>query len=242
MRCPICQDRGIILRGQTAVRCVCAKQRALANRFSEAHLSPLMRSHTFANFDFRYYSRHHCDPVKGRSYYETARLAYQAAQEMVEHIKAGRHTDGLLITGQVGSGKTFLACCIANALLDAGKEVLFLVVPDFLDRIRATYDGGRDEFTERDLLDTAREVPLLILDDLGAHQYTPWAQQKLYSVLNHRLNYTLPTVVTTNLDLEELNVHLGERTTSRLVQMCRVCRLAVDLDIRIASRKAKEGC
>ncbi|HAG07712.1 MAG TPA: AAA family ATPase, partial [Peptococcaceae bacterium] len=44
---------------------------------------------------------------------------------MVEHIKAGRHTDGLLITGQVGSGKTFLACCIANALLDAGKEVLF---------------------------------------------------------------------------------------------------------------------
>lgn len=201
-----------------------------------------MRSCTFASFDFRYYSRQHRDPIKGRTYYETARLAYQAAQEMVNRIKAGQPTDGLLITGQVGSGKTFLACCIANALLDAGREVLFLVVPDFLDRIRATYDAGRDELTERDLLDTAREVPLLILDDLGAHQYTPWAQQKLYSILNHRLNYGLPTVVTTNLDLEELSTYLGERTTSRLVQMCRVCRLAVDLDIRIASRKEKDGC
>ncbi|MEW5761702.1 MAG: ATP-binding protein [Bacillota bacterium] len=200
-----------------------------------------MRTYTFSNFNFKYYSRHHYDTDKGRSYYETARLAFQAAQAVADRIKAGEPCDGLLITGRVGSGKTFLACCIANAVLDAGKEALFLVVPDFLDRIRATYDGGQDELTERDLLDTAREVQLLILDDLGAHQYTPWAQQKLYSILNHRLNYRLPTVVTTNLDLEELNTYLGERTTSRLVQMCRVCRLAVDVDIRIAARREVQG-
>jgi DNA replication protein DnaC len=141
----------------------------------------------------------------------------------------------------VGSGKTFLACCIANALLEKGCSVLFLVVPDLLDYLRSTYDSNRGpgEVTEQEILDTACKVPLLILDDLGAHNYTEWVRNKLYSILNFRLNHFLPVVITTNINLEDLEEYLGERTTSRIYQMCRPYRLLVDIDIRVLQRQGK---
>ena len=149
----------------------------------------------------------------------------------------------MLFTGQVGSGKTYLACCIANALLKKGKGVLFAVVPDLLDEIRSTYDPGRSsgELTEFDHVERARQAPLLVLDDLGAHNYTDWTRNKIYSIINYRLNHRLPVVATTNISPENLEGYLGERTTSRLLEMCRPYRLLVDLDIRAVQRKEKDS-
>jgi len=90
-------------------------------------------------------------------------------------------------------------------------------------------------------MDSARRVHVLILDDLGAHNYTEWTRNKLYSIINYRLNNNLPTVITTNLDLAELEEYLGERTTSRIIQMCRIFRLMVETDIRIVKRREKES-
>jgi len=240
MSCPRCNDRGIIFDGERAVRCSCMGRRAWMKKLASAHLSPSMRQYTFDKFDLRYYSASTTGPVKGRSLQETARIALQAARAFARDFVAGRASDGLLITGEVGSGKTFLACAIANEVLEKGGEVLFLVLPDFLDRLRATYDGY-DEVTEMQLIEAAKQVPLLILDDLGAHQYTDWARQKIYSILNHRLNHMLPVVVTTNLDLDQLAEHLGWRTVSRLFQLCRSFYLAADEDIRIVRRRERDA-
>ena len=60
-------------------------------------------------------------------------------------------------------------------------------------------------------METIREIPLLILDDLGAHNSTPWAQEKLFQIINHRYNNRLPTVVTTNQRLEELDPRIASR-------------------------------
>mgnify|MGYP000847701371 FL=1 len=105
-------------------------------------------------------------------------------------------------------------------------------MPDFLDAIRSTYNKGTAEEDETTLIKGARQVDVLVLDDLGVHNYTPWTCNKLYSLLNYRMNYHLPVVITTNLDLSEIEKFLGKRTTSRIVQMCRVYRLTVDQDIR----------
>jgi len=181
-----------------------------------------------------FYSRTKVDSVKNTSYYDSATVTLKAAKDFTRRYLENRHTDGLLLTGQVGSGKTFLACCIANALLVRGKTVLFIVVPDLLDQIKATYDAkNENSVTESELLDTAREVPLLILDDLGAHNYTEWTRNKIFNIINHRLNYLLPTIITTNINLEDLEQYLGDRTTSRIFQMCRPYRLLVDVDIRM---------
>lgn len=240
--CPKCQDRGLVLRGDSAIPCECVKKRAFLYRFTQAQLTPVMREYTFDRFDFRYYSRTRKDEEKGITYRESALRAYNAAREFVAQFLAGEAAEGLIFTGPVGAGKTFLACCIANAVLEAGKEVLFVAVPDFLDEIRATYDeGAAVAHSEHELLNLAKTVPLLILDDLGAFVYTEWARQKIYSILNHRLNHRLPVVVTTNVALEDLEDYLGERTTSRLIEMCRPYRLLVENDIRFVRRQEKEA-
>ncbi|RKO67125.1 ATP-binding protein [Desulfofundulus salinus] len=239
--CPVCEDRGVVIKNNVAVPCPCNKQRALVNRFKEAGLPEGLRYHTFDKFNFKYYSRLRVDAERKLTYYESARRTFQAAQDFVNNFKNDRHIDGLLITGPVGSGKTFLAACIANALLEAEVLLLFVVVPDLLDRLRSTYDQNRQggDYSEKDLMDAAREVPLLFLDDLGAHNYTEWTKNKLYSILNYRVNHRLPVIITTNISLEDLGEYLGERTTSRICQMCWPYRLPVEDDIRMVQRRER---
>ncbi len=238
--CPLCQDRGLIISedGERAIPCNCMKQKRLLSRFKSAKLSQSMLACSFDQFSSKFYDKNSYEPNRGRSYYETAAIAYRQAKHFVAEAAMGNNPDGLLFTGNVGSGKTFLACCIANGLLEHGQEVLFLVVPDLLDEIRATYDH-ETVTTEQELLETARKVKFLILDDLGAHNYTEWTRNKLYSIVNYRLNNQLPTIITTNLDLNELEQYLGDRTTSRIVQLCQILRLLVDTDIRIQKRNEK---
>jgi DNA replication protein DnaC len=237
--CKLCHDRGVIISNDIAVPCSCGPQRALARRLKESGLPKFLYTCTFGNFDFSYYQKR--ESTEGINYFDTARRTYQAALDFVAEFKKNSNCDGLLISGPVGSGKTFLACCIANALLAEGLLVLFVIVPDLLDRLRAAYTpNSGSNLIEQDLLETARQVPLLILDDLGSHNYTEWVRNKLYSILNHRLNYCLPTIITTNINLEDLDEFLGERTTSRIYQMCRPYRLMVSVDIRVAQRKKNQ--
>lgn len=111
-------------------------------------------------------------------------------------------------------------------MIDRFIELLFLKLL-YLSFV----DSGAEE-DEATLIKGARQVDVLILDDLGVHNYTPWTCNKIYSLLNYRMNYQLPVVITTNLDLSEIEKFLGKRTTSRIVQMCNVYRLTVDKDIR----------
>jgi len=241
-KCSLCQDRGIIVKDDEASPCSCMKQKSFLNRFKNAHFTKEMLDCNFEKFNFEYYNRNCIDRVKNISYFDSAMIAFKAAQTFVSDYLQDSHTDGLLFTGQVGSGKTYLACCIANALMDRGVSVLMVVVPDLLDEIKATYDQCRSgsDFSEQQLLDSARQVEVLILDDLGAHNYTEWTRNKIFSIINYRLNNRLPTIITSNLSLKELKEYLGERTTSRIIQMCRVYRLMVDRDIRIVKRHEKE--
>jgi DNA replication protein DnaC len=116
----------------------------------------------------------------------------------------------LVLLGQPGTGKTHLAASIANQRLAEGHQAYFVVVPDFLDYLRATY--GPDSSVSYDkLFEAIRSAPLLVLDDLGAHSGTPWAQEKLYQLLNFRYNAKLPTVITTNLTWEQIEPRLRSR-------------------------------
>lgn len=116
----------------------------------------------------------------------------------------------LLIMGTYGCGKTHLAAAIANARLEAGHTVLFQVVPDLLDHLRATF-GPHSDISYDELFEQVRSTPLLVLDDLGAQSSSSWAQEKLFQLLNHRYNLRLPTVITTNQRLDMLEPRLRSR-------------------------------
>ncbi|HWC29593.1 MAG TPA: ATP-binding protein, partial [Dehalococcoidia bacterium] len=118
----------------------------------------------------------------------------------------------ILVHGPSGAGKTHLAAAIANRCIERGQPALFVVVPDLLDHLRASYRPDSDLGYEL-LLEQVRTAPVLILDDLGTQSGTAWAQEKLFQILNHRYNAQLPTVVTTNLSIDRLDERLRMRLT-----------------------------
>jgi DNA replication protein DnaC len=120
----------------------------------------------------------------------------------------------LVLSGPSGCGKTHLAAAIANRQIELGNEVFFAVVPDLLDHLRATFAPGSD-VTYDELFEAVRNAPLLVLDDLGTQSETSWAQEKMFQVLNHRFNAELPTVITTNYAIGELDDRLRTRLSDR---------------------------
>ncbi len=129
----------------------------------------------------------------------------------------------LFIQGGYGVGKTHLAAAIASVCLRRGLPVTFLDTPDLLDYLRAAFSPNAEETYDR-RFDELRDTPLLILDDLGTQNATTWAEEKLFQILNHRYIARLPTVITTNLALDDLDPRLG----SRLADMDLVRKLPID--------------
>jgi len=118
----------------------------------------------------------------------------------------------IVLTGNHGVGKTHLASAIANVRLNQGDRVAFATVPDLLDHLRASYNqDSQDSYDQvfRRLL----EVQLLILDDLGAHKSSDWAEEKIYQLINHRYLARSWTVITMNGKPSELEPRLASRLT-----------------------------
>ncbi|MFC1993872.1 ATP-binding protein [Chloroflexota bacterium] len=142
---------------------------------------------------------------------------YRLAKEFAQDPKRW-----LVLVGPSGCGKTHLAAAIANYRLKEGHQVFFVVVPDLLDHLRTTFSPESGVGYD-DLFDRVRNVPLLVLDDLGRQSSTPWAEEKLFQILNHRFNAELSTVVT-SMGLEQLD----ERLASRLLDpnVAKICELS----------------
>lgn len=134
-------------------------------------------------------------------------MALAAAESFAENAEGW-----LLISGPNGSGKTHLAAAIANRVIERGRPALFVHVPDLLDHLRSAFSPQAD-ISYDDLFEQVRNAPLLVLDELGSHSATLWAEEKLRQIFNHRFNAQLPTVVTTTAHEHELEPYLRVRLT-----------------------------
>jgi len=117
----------------------------------------------------------------------------------------------LVFSGPSGCGKTHLAAAVANARIDRGEPALFMVVPDLLDHLRASYDTTDEGMGFEELFEQVRNAPLLLLDDIDAAAGTAWAREKLFQVVNHRYNAELPTVFTCTARPQQLDERLATR-------------------------------
>ena len=124
---------------------------------------------------------------------------------------------GLLLFGTVGTGKTYIAACIANALIDKGCPVLMTNFARIANTVSGMFEGKQAYY------DSLNRFPLLILDDLSAERKTEYMQEIVFNVIDSRYRANLPLIVTTNLTSEELK-HPSDisyqRTFSRLLEMC----------------------
>lgn len=135
---------------------------------------------------------------------ESLQVAFNAAKRF-----AGKLDGWLLLRGTYGCGKTHLAAAVGNAAVQMGVPTLFLTVPDLLDSLRFAYDSEDTTFEKR--FERIRNIQLLVLDDFGTQNTTPWAQEKLFQIINYRYINHFATVITTNLDLEDINARIRSR-------------------------------
>jgi DNA replication protein DnaC len=126
---------------------------------------------------------------------------------------------GIWLFGDVGTGKTTLAMLVSKAALAAGRTVAIYSLPRLLNLLREAI--GSDD-GKLDLLDRLATVDLLHLDDVGAENSTDWVLEQLYSIVNTRYEEQRALVVTSNLGPEELGEQIGERTVSRMNELCPV--------------------
>jgi DNA replication protein DnaC len=162
------------------------------------------------------------------------RAAIKLPPKITDWAKRGREAQGLYLAGPVGTGKTHAAWsalgewCVAAGVepftprtqgvegwSGAGPTVIFTRMTDLLDDLRP---GDSARLRVRDC-QTAR---LLVLDDVGAEKASEWTQERIYSVIDHRYANCLPLIVTSNLPPGKLAEQTGDRSASRLAEMCEV--------------------
>ncbi len=221
--CPICKGAGY-LRADVPyghpnfgkpIACECKEiERTAKRRRQLQEVSNLgeLQDKNFENFN----------PNTSRSVYNAYHIALEYAEDPY---------GWLVLIGKVGCGKTHLAAAIANRLLARGSLVLFSTVSDLLDHLRATFMPTSTEVYDQ-LFQKMREAALLVLDDLGAQQSSPWANEKLFQLLNYRYNSRIPTIITTNnTGLQGVE----ERIRSRMTDTSLVTRVTFEdaIDYRL---------
>lgn len=158
----------------------------------------LQKSMIFDNFDWK---RVNLPPEQRENLKEAFRVAFDFAKS----------PDGwLVLQGTTGCGKTHLAAAIANYRYQAKQPALFVVVSDFLDHLRSAF-SPESKVSYDQLFEKVKTAPLLILDDFGEQTTTPWAQEKLYQIINHRYNARLATVITTRSSTDEMDSPVASR-------------------------------
>jgi DNA replication protein DnaC len=205
----ICDGSGFLIDEQTntASDCACRAARIAKARTAslEGRLPKLYRGVSFDRPPLPEIARTAPDQVQKVKRY---------VRDIDQNVERGR---GLWFWGDVGTGKTTLAMLVSKAAIDAGHSVAIYSLPRLLNLLRESLESSGGLI---DLLDRLGAVDLLHIDDLGAENHTDWVMEQLYSIVNTRYEAQRAIVATTNLMPDELGERLGERTVSRLVEIC----------------------
>jgi len=208
--CPlgICEGNGWILQeDNTTIPCDC-RERQIGKAISRGMGTGIPKKFRGVSFDRK--------PVADLDPF-VLRPVRAFVEDIERNIEAGR---GLWFMGDVGTGKTSLAILVSVAAEKAGKSVAVYPVTRLLSEIKDTYDSTSTG-SYMSLFRRLCSVDVLHLDDLGVEKKTEWVLEQLYSIVNERWQDERSIIVTSNImDLDELREQIGERTVSRLQEMC----------------------
>lgn len=123
----------------------------------------------------------------------------------IKKYEMGEKTKGLYLTGNFGCGKTYLVAACFNELAKKGKKVAIVYYPEFLRELKESFS---DDF--KNIFNKTKKAELLLIDDIGAETTTNWNRDEILgTILQYRMQESLPTFFTSNLSIKELEEHLA---------------------------------
>lgn len=237
--CKLCSDTGYITENYNTKMCTCLKQQLYDMEYNKSNVLSL-ENHNFDNFLSTVYSnnvdneKYNAD-ISPRENIEKIR---KKSYDFINNFENAEQKN-LLFTGNTGLGKTFLSGCIANELIKKGKNVLYQTAPVMLDAVIDYRFGKTDGMIYNSLLD----VDLLIIDDLGTECMNNMKFSELFNIINSRLlcqnKKITKTIISTNLNIQNLFKNYDERIVSRLIGNYEILRFFGD-DIRLMKKLSEK--
>lgn len=206
-RCPECKDTGYV----DGIMCSCLKKLIKQITYDSLNkLSPLSLS-TFETFNTNLYpDKEISDGVNARLHME--KIFHFCKQYALNFNKM---SENLFMQGATGLGKTHLSLAIANAVINDGHNVIYTSTPNIISKLEKEHFNHslQEDETENHLI----ECELLILDDLGTEFQTNFSNATIYNIINSRIMYQKPTIISTNLSVKEIQSAYSKRLVSRIM-------------------------
>lgn len=210
--CQNCHDTGYDQNGR---KCSCLEQRISVHSGIGSNLTEYMHEQTFDNFDFSLFANQ--PDENGRQPLAYVKHAYKSCLSFAETFDTS-HAN-LLLTGKTGTGKTYLSSCIANYALKRSKTVLYQTafqMFEALENLKFSRFNENEAESLQFLRSRIYNADLLIIDDLGTEFISAYSAAVLFDIVNTRLLRGLSTILSTNLNSDELKEVYSSRLLSRL--------------------------
>ena len=212
-------------------RCNCNEAQEYWNNVDEQEYEIEKRKH-YKNIINKIYKKNYVEGKFQEQNFENFNInlnnemAVKVAKDYTDKIIEKMQNEGLIITGESGTGKTHLTASIANKLIENDKIVLMGRLTMLLDMIKETF--GDNTKSENELIELYSNVDMIIIDDLGTEKISQWALEKLYTIIQNRNENRLPIIITTRFDKHGLierfsqsqDEQLVDAIISKLYQMC----------------------
>lgn len=220
-QCPKCRDTGFLPESRSKCSCFIAAQTRLL--FEQSGISDLIQIQNFDTLSFDYFNG-----AESASYSN----ALNNARNFIRSFNSDYQN--LVFYGNVGTGKTFLSCCIAKELMETGFSVTYKSADRlFKDLVDLRFGDDKNEYFS--FIEDLDQCDLLIIDDLGTEAITERVKADLFTCLNNRDLLKKATLISTNLTLDELNRRYSERIFSRISSHFTFCKFE-GRDIRMLKK------
>jgi len=225
--CPDCKDTGYIENE----KCHCFKQAIVDIVYSQSNIKTAIVRENFNTFSLDYYSGDYIEPSVRMSPRVNIKMVVEVCRNFIDNF--GNEYNNLLLYGNTGVGKTFLANCVAKELLDRAFTVIYLTAFQLFDILEKNkFAKGDESYEFRNQFDYILDCDLLIIDDLGTELNNSFVNVQLYLCINERFLRRKSTIISTNLSLDNINTIYSERVFSRIASNYSLLKI-VGEDIRL---------